>query len=67
MKEEIHEDSKKLDVLLEEMKSLRAEVQELKSKNKSEVDEAREAVYQIRKDKKQVPIHVFIDALKLCP
>jgi voltage-gated sodium channel len=34
MKEEIHEDSKKLDVLLEEMKSLRAEVQELKSKNK---------------------------------
>ena len=32
MKEEIHEDSKKLDVLLEEMKSLRAEVQELKSK-----------------------------------
>ncbi len=32
MKDEIHEDSQKLDVLLEEMKSLRAEVKELKSK-----------------------------------
>lgn len=31
--EEIHEDSRKLDVLLEEMQSLRAEVKELKEKN----------------------------------
>ena len=34
MKEEIHEDSKKLDILLEEMKILRLEVQELKNKEK---------------------------------
>ena len=33
MKDEIHEDSKKLDVLLEEMKSLRAQVEELKVKH----------------------------------
>lgn len=33
MKDELHEDSKKLDVLLEEMKALRLEVKELKEKN----------------------------------
>ena len=32
MKDEIHEDSKKLDLLLLEIKSLREEVQELKKK-----------------------------------
>ncbi len=33
MKEEIHEDSKKLDIILEEMKELRAEVKRLKEKD----------------------------------
>ena len=32
MKEEIHEDSKKLDILLEEIKELKQEVKELKKK-----------------------------------
>ena len=34
MKEELHEDSLKLDMLLEEMKSLRSEIKELKEKDK---------------------------------